>query len=337
MVSFFMSSAKAAGASGAMARPAAISATTVCSFSSGCLLRKIDVAIIPLSRAQTRPHQFPVATKLAFGSRFCENGVAGHGRRSVRRERRRLPKTNPGNFFEDFRLGQQIRHATPRTVTVGDVALYNGLFGAALCGAVVRRVRARRSAIRARRSTTCWSSTWCSARPCRTSRSMPSPTSAMPIAGFSKPVYPGDTLNAVSEVIGLKENSNRKTGIVYVRSRGFDETGETVLDYVRWVMVRKRDEAAPAPAEQVPELPKSVEPAQLGDRLPAYRCRRLTTPRWPAARIVSAITRPARRSTTSTASRSRRPSTRSRRGSIRTPRASISTSSPRAKAASAAG
>ena len=39
-------------------------------------------------------------------------------------------KTSPGRFFEDFRLGQQIRHATPRTVTVGDVALYNGLFGA---------------------------------------------------------------------------------------------------------------------------------------------------------------------------------------------------------------
>ena len=41
-----------------------------------------------------------------------------------------MNKANPGNFFEDFQLGQTIRHATPRTVTVGDVALYNGLFGA---------------------------------------------------------------------------------------------------------------------------------------------------------------------------------------------------------------
>ena len=40
-----------------------------------------------------------------------------------------MPKTSPGNFFEDFRIGQVIRHATPRTVTTGDVALYNGLFG----------------------------------------------------------------------------------------------------------------------------------------------------------------------------------------------------------------
>src|SRR5215470_5325339 len=40
-----------------------------------------------------------------------------------------MSKTSAGNFFEDFRIGQVIRHATPRTITAGDVALYNGLFG----------------------------------------------------------------------------------------------------------------------------------------------------------------------------------------------------------------
>ena len=126
---------------------------------------------------------------------------------------------------------------------------------------------------------------------------------------FLKPVYPGDTLNAVSEVIGLKENSNNKTGIVYVRSRGFNQKGEAVLDYVRWVMVRKRDEAAAAPGEKVPELPKSVEPAARSAAPARTSMRRPTTPRSPAARTVSATTRSARRSTMSTASRSRRPST----------------------------
>ena len=28
------------------------------------------------------------------------------------------PKSSPGNFFEDFRLGQSFRHATPRTDAV---------------------------------------------------------------------------------------------------------------------------------------------------------------------------------------------------------------------------
>ncbi len=38
-------------------------------------------------------------------------------------------KTNAGNFFEDFRFGQILTHATPRTVTTGDVALYTALYG----------------------------------------------------------------------------------------------------------------------------------------------------------------------------------------------------------------
>src|SRR6185312_11832000 len=83
------------------------------------------------------------------------------------------------------------------------------------------------------------------------------------------PVFPGTTLTAASEVVGLRENSNRKTGIVYVRSRGFDDAGDTVLDYSRWVMVRKRNESAAAPAEKLPELASHVEPAQLGRACPA--------------------------------------------------------------------
>jgi 2-methylfumaryl-CoA hydratase len=34
------------------------------------------------------------------------------------------------------------------------------------------------------------------------------------------PVWPGDTLRSESEVIGLKENSNGKSGVVYVRTAG---------------------------------------------------------------------------------------------------------------------
>ena len=38
-------------------------------------------------------------------------------------------KTNLGNYFEDFSVGQVLQHATPRTLTVGDAALYMGLYG----------------------------------------------------------------------------------------------------------------------------------------------------------------------------------------------------------------
>ena len=40
-----------------------------------------------------------------------------------------MPKTSAGNFFEDFNLGQKIVHATPRTITTGDQALYTALYG----------------------------------------------------------------------------------------------------------------------------------------------------------------------------------------------------------------
>ena len=172
-------------------------------------------------------------------------------------------KTSRGNFFEDFQLGETIRHATPRTVTLGDVALYNGLFGARFAvqssDAFAQKIGYPRSPLddllvfhivfgKTVADISLNAVANLGYADCR----------------FLKPVFPGATLTAVSEVIGLRENSNKQTGIVYVRSRGFDETGDAVLDFAHWVMVHKRDEKATPPAEKVPELPENVEPAQLG-------------------------------------------------------------------------
>jgi 2-methylfumaryl-CoA hydratase len=95
--------------------------------------------------------------------------------------------------------------------------------------------------------------------------------------GFRRPVYPGETLSTVSEVIGLKESSNRQTGVVYVRSTGSDAQGETVLSYCRWVLVRKRDHEAKIAEEHVPTFAKVVDPVDLAGALPpldaaAYDC-----------------------------------------------------------------
>jgi 2-methylfumaryl-CoA hydratase len=80
---------------------------------------------------------------------------------------------------------------------------------------------------------------------------------------FLAPVYPGDTLVSQSEIIGLKQNSNGKSGVVYVRSTGRNQRGEPVLSYCRWVMVRKRDPDAPAPATVLPTLAGAVVAADL--------------------------------------------------------------------------
>ena len=101
-----------------------------------------------------------------------------------------------------------------------------------------------------RRSTICWCFTRCSATPVPDVSLNAVANLGYAECRFLAPVYPGDTLNAVSDVIGLKENSNGETGIVYVRSTGGNQDDRKVLEYVRWVMVRKRDEKAPAPRER---------------------------------------------------------------------------------------
>jgi 2-methylfumaryl-CoA hydratase len=178
-----------------------------------------------------------------------------------------MSKASTGNFFEDFRVGQMITHATPRTVTVGDVALYTGLFGARFA---VQSADAFAQAIGYPRAPVddllVFHIVFGKTVPDISLNAVAN----LGYAGcrFLAPVYPGDTLGATSEVIGLKENSSRKTGIVFVRSSGCKPDGSKVLEYVRWVMVRKRDEAAPAPADHVPRLPDVVTPATLGGACP---------------------------------------------------------------------
>jgi 2-methylfumaryl-CoA hydratase len=181
-----------------------------------------------------------------------------------------MAKSNPGRFFEDFRLGEVIAHATPRTVTAGDVSLYTALYG---CRFAVQSSDPFARAIGYPRAPVDDLLVFHIVFGKTVADISLNAVANLGYANgrFLKPVFPGETLTATSEVIGLKENSNRKTGVVYVRSTGFDETGTPVLDYVRWVMMRKRDEAAPAPAEHVPALPKTVAVGDIGQACPAVR------------------------------------------------------------------
>lgn len=171
-------------------------------------------------------------------------------------------KTNKGNFFEDFHVGQVLVHATPRTVTEGDVSLYTALYGGRFApqssdmiavdlgyeGMPVDDMLVFHIVF---------------------GKTVPDISlNAVANLGYAEgrfgvPVYPGDTLAATSEVIGIKQNSNGKTGVVYVRTTGINQRNEVVLSYVRWVMVRKRDEASPAPEALVPDLAPVVPATSL--------------------------------------------------------------------------
>lgn len=173
-----------------------------------------------------------------------------------------MSKTDRGRFFEDFRLGERLAHATPRTITPGDVALYGALHGprfslfssdpfARSCGLAAAPVD----------PLIAFHVTF--------GKSVPDVSlNAVANLGYAEgrflaPVFPGDTLAAASEVIGLKENANGKTGVVYVRTTATNQRGEPVLSYVRWVMVRKGDPAAAAPPPQIPALAAAVTAEDL--------------------------------------------------------------------------
>jgi 2-methylfumaryl-CoA hydratase len=139
-----------------------------------------------------------------------------------------MTKSNPGNFFEDFTPGQQIAHATPRTLTEADAALNIALTGSrhalfsgdsfaqdcGLPGAPIDPLLVFHTVF---------------------GKTVPDISlNAVANLGYAEgrflvPVYPGDTLSAVSEVMGLKANSNGKTGVVTVRTTGFNQDEEAVL------------------------------------------------------------------------------------------------------------
>jgi 2-methylfumaryl-CoA hydratase len=171
-------------------------------------------------------------------------------------------KTNPGNFFEDFRLGQTIVHATPRTITEGDVALYTSLYGSrfALTSSTpfAQSLGLERAPID---SLLVFHIVFGKTVPDISLNAIAN----LGYAGgrFGAVVYPGDTLSTTSKVIGLRQNKDGKTGVVYVHSVGVNQWDEVVLEYIRWVMVRKRDPNAPAPETVVPDLPDSVPVTDL--------------------------------------------------------------------------
>ncbi len=166
-------------------------------------------------------------------------------------------KTNSGRFFEDYQVGEIIDHAVPRTISGGERALYHALYPA--------RHALYSSDMFAKAS-------GLSKAPLDDllvfhtvfGKTVPDISlNAVANLGYAegrwlKPVSAGATLTSSSEVIGVKENSNGKTGVVWVRTTGRDETGDAVLSFVRWVMVRKRDAASKAPETTIPDLALSV-------------------------------------------------------------------------------
>ncbi len=167
-----------------------------------------------------------------------------------------------GYFLEDFDVGRVFRHATPRTVTAGDRSLHVALTGSRFAMASADTFAASCGFDRAPvDDILVFNMIFGKTVPDISANAIANLGYA---AGrFTAPVHEGDTLDAVSEVIGRRQLSNGRSGIVWVRSTGRNQHRRTVLDYVRWVMVNKRDPSSPAPKPVVPALADAVDPASI--------------------------------------------------------------------------
>ena len=172
-------------------------------------------------------------------------------------------KVSYGRFFEHFQIGEHIVHAIPRTLHGGDISQYMALTGdrhpLASSTELARSLGFMREVMP---DMLVFHVVF--------GKSVPdishNATANLGYADvrFMRPVYPGDTLVAESEIIGLREVSSGDAGIVYVRTRGSNQKGQEVLSFVRWVMVPKQDKTRACGVDQVPTLPSVV----TADRLP---------------------------------------------------------------------
>jgi len=168
-----------------------------------------------------------------------------------------MRKVSTGRYFEDFGIGQHMVHAIPRTLHGGDIAAYMALTGErpplSSSTELARSLGFQREVVP---DLLVFHIVF--------GKSVPdvshNATANLGYADvrFLRPVYPGDTLVAESEVIGLREVSSGDAGVVYVRTRGTNQKGQEVLSFIRWVMVPKQDKERAKGVSTVPNMPAVV-------------------------------------------------------------------------------
>lgn len=166
-----------------------------------------------------------------------------------------------GYFFEDFSLGQILKHGVPRTITESDATMYLALTGSRFPLYCAKTIAER-----------------CGFKSTPIDNLLVfhiafgksvNDVSLNAVANlgyaevfFHRPTLAGDTLSVSSQVIGLKENSNGKTGVVYVHSTATDQTDKIVVEWKRWVMIKKNNHQVHLESPCIPDLQDSIKTEQ---------------------------------------------------------------------------
>lgn len=168
-----------------------------------------------------------------------------------------MNKASRGFFFEDFSLGQVLYHATPRTITEADVSLYIALTGSRF-SLFCNQEFAQQLGYTKQPIDNVLAFQIAFGKTVNDISLNAVANLGYAEVEFLETVYVGDTISVASEVIGLKENSNGKTGIVYVHSKAMNQQGHQVISWKRWVMVHKRQEGMQNTFAVEPQLSSQV-------------------------------------------------------------------------------
>lgn len=166
-------------------------------------------------------------------------------------------KINKGNFFEDFNMGQKIVHPLPRTISEGDVSLYIAFTGSRFALHSSNEV-AKEFGYEKRPIDDVLMFHMTFGKSVQDISLNAIANLGYAEISFPNPVYVGDTVSMTSTVIGLKENSNGKSGVVYVHSIGVNQNNEEVLNFKRWVMVHKKDKETLTGIKEVPTFSETT-------------------------------------------------------------------------------
>ncbi|MCP3849884.1 MAG: MaoC family dehydratase [Gammaproteobacteria bacterium] len=168
-----------------------------------------------------------------------------------------MSKINQGNFFEDFKMDQTIIHPLPRTISEGDVSIYIALTGSRFAlHSSVELAKSIGYKVRPIDDLLLFHLAFAKSVTDISINAVANLGYAE--VSFPNPVYIGDTIRMESTIIGLKENSNGKSGNVYVHSQGHNQYNQLILSFKRWVMVHKKDHSTSTGIKEIPKLVSST-------------------------------------------------------------------------------
>jgi acyl dehydratase len=179
-----------------------------------------------------------------------------------------MPVAVGGPYFEDFHRGQVFAGAPGLTVTAAHTALHQAVAGdrlrlsldAPLCRAVTGsdRLLVHPNLV-------------CDVAIGHSSEATHRVRANLFYRGLvlARPVFVGDTLRTRTEVVALRQNRSRPSGLAVLRIETVDGDGRPVLGFWRCPMVPLRDpDAHTGHADDLDAIPQALDPAAVAAAIP---------------------------------------------------------------------